>query len=309
MSSPADMESQNSCTIVIVSYHTGPVLWRCLDAALSDALVDTVVLVDNGNDEATRRDMDRRAELEPQLKIIRGQGNVGFSRACNLGAEKAASSHILLLNPDCVLSDGALERGLKVLGSAPNAMAATVRVENEDGSEQQGARRNLMTPLTVFVEQFKLYKLFPNNSVFKRVNLQGERLFEHPVPVECLSGSFVLMPLSAYRQLGGMDEDYFLHMEDVDLCMRIRKAGGDILYIPNLAVTHVKGTSKVSSFWVEWLKTKSAMLYFRKHFSSGVGVFLLPLICGMLVLRYGLYLIPWSFEAFKERISGSRETA
>ena len=138
--------SQSPCSVIMVSYHTGPVLVESLRAALTQAQVSEVILVDNGNNKATLDSLRALAQDDGRLKIITGHGNVGFARGCNIGARRATGDHLLLLNPDCVLRPGVIRRGTEVFANNPDAAALTVRIENLDGSEQRGGRRNLMTP-------------------------------------------------------------------------------------------------------------------------------------------------------------------
>ena len=130
----ANTEDCGSCSVVIVSYRTGEVLIDSLRAALDQEAVDMVVLVDNGNSADTRKAVDGLAAADDRLRILRGHGNVGFARGCNLGAKASTGSHVLLLNPDCVLRPGVVARGLQVLADNPGTGALTVRVENTDGT-------------------------------------------------------------------------------------------------------------------------------------------------------------------------------
>jgi len=277
---------------VIVSYRTGPLLIDCLRAALIQEGVDKVVLVDNGNSVRIQREIDAFAAAFDHLHVLRGHGNVGFARGCNLGVREASAGHVLLLNPDCVLRPGVVRRGLDVLADHPEADALTVRIENCDGSEQRGSRRRLMTPWTCFVEQLRLDRFLPNDPRFERVNLNDTEPLSCVTPVECISGAFMLMPRAAYERVGGMDEDYFLHVEDVDLCLRIRRAGGTILYVPDVAVTHLKGSSRVFPLVIEWHKWISASKYFRKHFRRQYPEVVLRLMSVALFLRFGARAVP-----------------
>lgn len=298
----AGAETVATCTVVMVSFRTGPVLIESLKAAFAEDCVDSVVLVDNGNSVETRRAVDALAAANDRLRIVRGHGNVGFSRGCNIGAKAAGGSHLLLLNPDCVLRPGVLARGLEVLAAHPNAAALTVRIENADGTEQRGGRRNLMTPWTCLVEQFRLDRLMPNHPHFQRLNLNETEPSDEVTSVQCISGAFMLMPRAVYDRVGGMDEDYFLHVEDVDFCFRVQKTGGEILYVPDAAVTHVKGTSRVFPLVVEWHKSVSVTKYFSKHFRPQYPDLALRLISLAIFLRLAVRAVPltatWLMERF-----------
>lgn len=295
-----------TCSVVMVSYRTGPVLTESLQAALDQEAVDTVVLVDNGNSAEIRRAVDALAAADERLRVVRGHGNVGFARGCNLGAKVATGSHLLLLNPDCILRPGVVRRGLQVLDGDPTAAALTVRIENTDGTEQRGGRRNQMTPWTCLVEQFRLDRLMPNHPHFQRLNLNEAEPLTEITPVQCISGAFMMMPRAVYDRVGGMDEDYFLHVEDVDLCMRIQKDGGSILYVPDVAVTHVKGTSRVSPLLVEWHKSVSVTKYFNKHFRPQYPDLALRLISLAIFARLAVRAIPLTLAWLSERFGGGK---
>ena len=217
------------CSVIIVSYKTGDILLDCLKSVLQQEAVEQVILVDNGNTRLLMQQVNILADEEPRLEIITGQGNVGFSGGCNLGVRRARNDYILLLNPDSIMNNGVISKALDVFTSRPDASVITVKIENQDGSEQRGARRNLMTPWTCVVEQFRLDRLAPNHPHFERLNLNETEPLDKISPVQCISGAFMLMPKKVYNDLGGMDEQYFLHVEDVDFCMRVEKAGGIIL--------------------------------------------------------------------------------
>jgi GT2 family glycosyltransferase len=274
-----------ACAVVIVSYHTGPCLMDCIRSVLGEASAREIVVVDNGNPEETVEELRALAEREERVTLLTGHGNVGFGRACNMGARATSSPYLLLLNPDSVLKPGALDGALARLAERPDISLYTVRVENPDGSEQRGCRRNLMTPWTCLVEVSGLYRLG-----FKRINLHGTPSPVGLTEVECISGSFLLFPRRVFEKIGGMDEDYFLHMEDVDVCYRVRASGGHIWFDPTLAATHAQGTSDTTGIFIEKQKTLGGTLYFAKHFGGWRNP-LVALVNLALWARYALIFI------------------
>jgi N-acetylglucosaminyl-diphospho-decaprenol L-rhamnosyltransferase len=297
---PEPRNEAKSCSVVIVSYKTGAVLIDCLKSVLMQSDVKQLILVDNGNVRSMVRELNALADDDARLEIITGHGNVGFSKGCNIGARWARGRYLLLLNPDSILGDGVLAEALDVFDEFTDASVVTVRLENPDGSEQRGGRRNLMTPWTCLVEQFRLDRLAPNHPHFKRLNLNEKEPFTEITKVQCISGAFMLMPKSTFEGLDGMDEDYFLHVEDVDFCMRIEKQGGEILFVPYLSVMHQKGTSRVYSGFVEWHKSHSFAKYFFKHFQPQYPKPLLNIFAAAIYTRFTLRLLPitlrWMFE-------------
>ena len=96
---------------IMVSYHTGEILFASIDAVLSQSTPPAeLLLVDNDNTDEVRRRLDELAAVTPSLRIVRGQGNVGFAAACNLGASLCRAARLLFLNPDCLLPEQGLER-------------------------------------------------------------------------------------------------------------------------------------------------------------------------------------------------------
>ncbi len=284
---------------VLVSYRTGPVLFDVLDALLGQPETAQVVLVDNGNPAPVRAELAALASAEPRLELVQGQGNVGFAAACNLGVARAREPLLLLLNPDCLLPPAALGGLLEQARGLPEPWLLGPRLLNPDGTEQAGSRRRLLTPGLAVVEGLGLYRLFPR---LRRFNLHREPLPAQTVSMPVVSGACMLLPLAAYRRLGGMDEGYFLHLEDVDFCLRFGAAGGGVYFCPKPAVTHLKSTSDASPLRVEWHKTRGFLRYFHRHFRGRYPPGVLPLVDLLILLRYlslaglkglGRLLPPW----------------
>jgi GT2 family glycosyltransferase len=274
-----------SISVVVVSYRTGATLMACLDRVLADPAVGEVVLVDNGNDAETIAALTRRAAAAPRLRVLSGHGNVGFAAGCNRGARATSGSHLLLLNPDCLIEPGSLAALLAAVGAPPHPWIATVRVLDEGGAEQRGGRRNEGTPGQCLVEALRL------GGVFTGLNLHRAPLPDRLIAVPAISGAFMLMPRPTWDALGGMDEGYFLHVEDLDLCARLRRAGGVAYFAPDLACTHVKGTSAASSLFVERHKVQGFRRFFRTHFAASHPRVVREAI--WLVLAGGLLLRGW----------------
>lgn len=300
----AAAEPDMTVSVVVVSYKTGQVLIDSIRSLLNQACVRQVIVVDNGNGHALRAQLAELARADNRVEIVAGHGNVGFSRGCNLGASRARGRYLLLFNPDCVMDDGVLADAVQVLEDDPSCSLMTVRLENPDGTEQRGGRRNLLTPWTCMVEQFRLDRLAPNHPHFKRLNLNETEPFTEITPVQCISGAFMLMPREAFDAVGGMDEDYFLHVEDIDFCMKMEKKGRKILYVPHLTVMHVRSTSSVFPGFVEWHKSLSVVKYFHKHFQPQYPKAILKIFAAAIFTRFVLRLVPMTLTWLWELIGG-----
>jgi GT2 family glycosyltransferase len=253
-----------SVGVVIVSYRTGATLWAGLDRVLAEDAVGEVVLVDNGNDATTVASLRARAATAPRLRVLSGHGNVGFAAGCNLGVRATTSRFVLLLNPDCLIEPGSLDALLAAVGEPSQPWVATVRLLGEDGVEQRGGRRNEGTPGQCLAEALRLDRALP----VARLNLNDRPLPSGLTPVPAISGAFMLMPRATYDALGGMDDGFFLHVEDLDFCLRLRRSGGVAYFMPDRTAVHVKGTSAASAWAVEGHKLRSFRRFFRKHFSA-----------------------------------------
>jgi GT2 family glycosyltransferase len=276
-------------SIVIVSYMTGDVLFSSIRSALAQDGVDEVIVVDNGNPADAETALDRAAENNDRLKLLRGHGNIGFAAACNLGASKARGTYFLFLNPDALLPDGAA-MGLKQAGTErPEIHWATgPTLIDPDGTEQQGSRRQILTPWNAFVEATKLWRLAPNHPAFRRFNDHELPALTKPTVVPCLSGACFMVPAATWRTVGGMDQRFFLHVEDVDFFLRLSKHGGVSLAVPDVRVVHHKSSSKVDPLFIERRKKQSMNLYFRTHFEGVYPKGFLTLLRGMLWTSFSL---------------------
>ncbi|MDP9127299.1 MAG: glycosyltransferase family 2 protein [Pseudomonadota bacterium] len=255
-------ETLPETSVIMVSYHTGAVLLKAVDAVLAQASLDKLYLVDNGNPPPMLAALKDLARANSRLCIITGHGNVGFGTGCNLGARVSTGRHLLFLNPDSLLPPDAL-LNLQACGirlERPYMLGA--RIVNEDGTDQRGSRRALLTPLTSFVEALHLGRIFPS----ARLNFNQEPIPETVTPVPAISGSFMFLPREDFWKIGGFDEEFFLHVEDLDICLRFRRAGGGIYFVPHVVVTHIGGTSDATTAFVENHKARGFVRYFRKNF-------------------------------------------
>lgn len=265
-------------SVVTVTYYTGPVLFDMLAAMLRQRGLREIILVNNGNPLPVYHQLEALAEDEPRLKLVSGHGNVGFAAGCNRGTREATGEYILILNPDCKAPDDLLLKMVEESVSRPRPHLISCRILDEDGYEQSGSRRDTLTPWRAFVEVFGLYHIAPNHPYFKRFNWHEDDLPPETMEVPVISGAAMLLPREDYWRVGGLDEGYFLHVEDIDFCHRLRKSGGHVYFMPHLTLTHIGATSRAPAFIVEWHKTRSFNRYFFKNFSDTYPTFFLWIV-------------------------------
>jgi len=225
---------------------------------------------------------------DAEIVILSGHGNVGFAAACNLGANEANGEHLLFLNPDAIMPAGGVAQLLRDGATLERPWLQGAKLVGPDGIEQQGSRRATLTPWRAFVEAAKLYNLAPRHPYFRRFNLHRENCPDDVTPAPTISGACFFLPKGDYFSIQGMDENYFLHVEDIDFCLRFAQAGGEVYFNPNVSVVHYKSSSRVNPIRVEARKTASMSRYFRTHFSDPYPAPFLWLVSGALWMSFAL---------------------
>ncbi len=251
-------------SVIVVVYRTGPALAKSIALVLADPEVDELVLVDNGSTVEEMAMMDAVAAEDQRVTLIRGQGNVGFARGANMGAKAGHGNVLVVLNPDAFLQEGCIAALCAALRQQPVPCIVGARVLNPDGTEQRGARRGEVTPVTSLLSLTHLSRFFGG---LKSFEIHHE---DDPTPTECapaltISGACFAIRRYDFFSVGGFDAGYFLHVEDVDLCWRVRKAGGQVLFEPRAQVIHLGSTSFKSPLKVEFWKGVGLARFFRKR--------------------------------------------
>ncbi len=286
------MPSDPSLSAIVVTFYTGPVLNTCLDALLAGNNCTQVIVVNNGNPPEVEQHLSARAALEPRLVVLTGHGNIGFGRGCNLGAQAATGALLAFVNPDCVVEPDTLDRlSQAACFEDPQSQLVLVggAICDERGHEQRGARRGPLTLWSALISFSGLGRAGEQAGILRDFNRNREPMPNEPCPMPVVSGALMVTSASAFKQIGGFDPRFFLHVEDIDLCHRYWEAGGKVMFAPNARATHQGGTSDVSSWFVERAKINSFIHFFWKRahtFWSRLGVFaLVPLLAVAIILR------------------------
>ena len=251
----------------MVSYMTGPALHEAIRAVIRDNDIFELILVDNGNTVAARQAVAKMVAKDERIRILQGHGNIGFGKACNYGAKLARGEYLLFLNPDAIISKGAA-RQLANCGKTLNQpWVAGGLLKDVNGREQRGGRRGRLTPLSAVVSFSPLHRL----PFLKSIHRETDPLPSKPHNYATVSGACLMMDRHSFEAVGGFDENYFLHVEDIDLCKRSREAGGDVCFVPSASVMHYGSTSQVGRQRVEWEKLKGFTRYFWNYSPSIFG--------------------------------------
>lgn len=285
------MEIEEEISVVIVNFNAGPGLVDSTRAAIADA--HEVIIVDNASSDGSLELLESVFSSDPKMRIVRSSLNEGFAKACNHGVALATGEFVFFLNPDCELEKGAVACLLEAIQSDAEVGMVGGLLLNPDGSEQAGGRRAIPTPWRSFVRAFGLVwfsKRWPK--LFFDFHLHKEPLPKSPIEVEAISGACMLVRREAMEEIGLLDEEYFMHCEDLDWCIRFRRGGLKILFVPDARVLHHKGVcSRSRPIFVEWHKHKGMMRFYRKLFRHQYPGVLMWLVSVGVWLRFFMVAI------------------
>jgi len=269
-------------SVVMVVYMTGDALEQSVACALGDPSVDELVIVDNGSTSLDAAGLQTLAAREPRVTLVVGQGNIGFARGANLGARRARGEVLVFLNPDAFLQPGCIDELSAQIAGRPTPCIVGGRVLNADRTEQRGARRGDITLVNALLSLSRLARHVPSLRRYE-VHWEGEATPAAAIPVPTISGACFCMRREDFDAMQGFDEKYFLHVEDVDLCWRVRRQGGEVVFDPKAEVVHLGHTSLTSPIKVEFHKGVGLARYFRKR-AEGVGGHLAALLLSPVVV-------------------------
>jgi N-acetylglucosaminyl-diphospho-decaprenol L-rhamnosyltransferase len=254
-------------SIIIVNFNAGAVLAQTL-ASLPDGLSGVeweAVVVDNDSSDGSEC-----AALagDARVRLLRLPDNAGFAFGVNAGATATSSPFVLILNPDCALSRGAVRQLLDELDRYPACAVIGPRILDPDGNVQESARGDPTVLTGLFGRTSALSRVFPWLPVVRR-NLAADALVksgESSQAVDWISGACMLVRRDAFDRVAGFDAGYFLYWEDADFCKRLRNAGWHIRYMPVAVAAHEVGQSSrnVRSLANEAFH-RSAYRYYTTH--------------------------------------------
>jgi N-acetylglucosaminyl-diphospho-decaprenol L-rhamnosyltransferase len=267
-------------SVVLVTYESAEDLAACLatlPAAAGPHELEVVVV-----DNASR---DGSAEIARRLgvKVLENPANLGLSRAIDLGAAATDAPWLLLVNPDTRLAPGALARLLATAAADPTIGCVGPHLRNSDGSEYPTGRR--FPSILVGALHAALGTVWPGNPATRHYHM-ADLDRSRPVPVDWVSGACMLLRREAYEAAGRFDAGYFMYFEEMDLCLRLARAGWRVVYDPGAEVTHILGGSTRSAPYRKvWNHHRSALRFYCRRYARDPRLLLAPLVALFLALR------------------------
>jgi GT2 family glycosyltransferase len=261
-------------SIVIVSFNTQKVLRECLQSIERESvgLEIDVWIVDNNSSDGSPEMVEREF---PYVQLIRSRTNLGFGAANNAALERVRGRYVVLLNSDAFLCPDSLRLAVQHMDQQPEVGLGGARLVGRDYSWQPSAR---MFP-SIWTDALVMTGLsgrFPKSRVFGHFDRTWADQ-SAPAAVDWVPGAFSIIRAEVLERVGFFDPAFFLYSEEVDLCRRIRAAGYQIWYWPDIVVIHIGGessrqikTMEMSSSGAQLIRwrMRSTLLYYRKHHGS-----------------------------------------
>ncbi|HEX7113478.1 MAG TPA: glycosyltransferase family 2 protein [Mizugakiibacter sp.] len=291
-------------SVVVVAADSGATLLECAARALASDAVAEFVLVDNASGDGMPEALERAHAGDARVRVLRNSANLGFGPAVNRGAVLASGEALLVLNPDCMLERDTVARLLAVLDAQPDAGLVGAVVCDADGRPDPASRRRDPLLRRALMTLTGLAAREAADARYAGVNVPG------PMPAgvereEAVSGALMLLPRRVFDALGGFDERYFLHCEDLDLCRRVRDAGHAVLLAGDVRVLHGKGgSSRHRPAFVAWHKHRGMWRWFRKFDPAARNPLLAGLVWLGLWAHYALMLPRYAWSAWRHRRAG-----
>ena len=239
-------------SILIVNWNTKEYLLPCLRAIFEkrNGMNWEVIVVDNDSQDGSGSEVKKAF---PSIHLIENEKNLGFAKAANQGLQKASGRYVLLLNPDTQVKNGAIERLVSFMDAHSDVGVAGAQLLNADGSKQNSIA-NFPSLGTELLNKSLLRWLFPKKFPGK------EKDYPEPIEVDSVIGACMMVKRDALDQVGLLDEDYFLFLEETDWCYRMKKSGWKIYHVPQAEIYHFQGKS------AETVKKRARVEFYRSRY-------------------------------------------
>jgi GT2 family glycosyltransferase len=251
-------------SIITANYNNSSSILSCLDSIVNNLkeLDYEIIVVDNcSKDESCRLVREKYSNFH----IIENIKNFGFARAINQGFKNTNGKYLMILNPDVKMASGLIEKLIKYMDDHSDVGLLLPKLINPDGSLQLSCR-TFYNFSTLLFRKSPLGKIFPNHKVIRK-HLLMDWNHEEVREVDWGLGACMIMRRNALTDGKILDDRFFLYFEDVDLCLRLKKAGWKIIYYPNVVMTHQHARQSARGFFnrAKWEHFKSLIKFYFKH--------------------------------------------
>jgi GT2 family glycosyltransferase len=257
---------------ILVNYNAGAELRHALDSIAAELKGQPweAFVIDNASTDGSAATV---LDFAPHATLVANKDNVGFARGVNQGLRLASAPMVLIINPDCRLVTGAVDRMVAELEAYPECALVGPKILNPDGSLQGSARGDPDMLTGLFGRTMLLRRLMPELPISKRNVLPVHRAADDgagSIVADWVSGACMLARRPALLEVNGFDERYFLYWEDADLCRRLRHRGYHIRYVFDATAVHrVAHSSRRAQAAAIRAFHESAYLYYETHVAPG----------------------------------------
>lgn len=273
-------------SVIVVNWNTRQLLRDCIDSILrhSDGYNVEIVVVDNHSSDGS---VEMVREHYPQVLLIANEENTGFARANNQGVRAAGGRYVLLLNSDAMLTPGALRSLMELAASNPRIGMVGAQLIYPDGSFQAS-----FTRIPTLWQEFLILSGLGRLLYGRTYPSFGPEEKAGPQPAGYVEGACMLAPRSAYLEVGGLDEGYFMYAEDVDLCFAMHRGGWQVWYQPEARIIHlVSASSKNRKPQREADLYRSRVRFFRKNYGDRSAAVLKALIFAFTAVKMAAHRV------------------
>jgi GT2 family glycosyltransferase len=268
-------------SVLVVAYRNPELTRECLASVLAQTHAPEyeVIVVDNDSGDGTPEMIEREF---PRVRLIRASSNLGFARANNVAARAARGEHLILLNPDTIVLDRALERLLAFAREqGPGVYGG--RTLTPAGALDPRSCWGTQTLWSAFCFATGLSTAFRGHRLLDPESLGGWRR-DSVRDVGIVTGCLLLAPHALWEELGGFDERFWMYGEDSDLSVRAHRRGYPVRITPDATIVHVVGASSVGGRKMAMIMKARATLM-RKHWHPAARTLGLALLVAGVRLR------------------------
>lgn len=261
-------------SIIIPTWNTAEITLKCIKS-INHFFQNRyeIIVVDNGSTDNTEQLLSKMNNI----KYIKNNKNLGFSKANNIGAQTASGDYLLFLNSDMEIIDNSLEKMLEYI----------------ENNQQIG----IIGPKFLNIDKSPQASVFPNQNItnaFKEFWLNKKTYSKYipstkkPLSVENISGGALLIKKNLFNKIGKWNEKYFMYFEDLDICRKIKKQKKDIIYFPSCSIIHRHGSSgkNITDSKNQWRRLIDSSIKYHG-----------------LIYYYLLFLIIWSGQKIQKNLN------
>ncbi|MGA2968073.1 MAG: glycosyltransferase family 2 protein [Candidatus Levyibacteriota bacterium] len=243
-------------SIIILSFNTQDLTIACLNAIVAqyqqelDNNTFEIILIDNASSDGTVKAV-KSLNLK-NLKVIESRENLGFSKGCNLGAEKASGEYLLFLNSDTEIKDQGFAKMVDYLRKNEKVGILGAALKNDNGTAQPSAGKF-----------YNLFNLFLMMVGLERVGLLSESP-QQIKQVDWVSGASLMISKKLFQKSGGFAKELFMYVEDMELCYKAKRKGFATYFYPEVTLFHKQRGSSNRTFAILNIY-KGILFFYKKH--------------------------------------------